>query len=157
MKKIDPEVLRNLCESVVINPLFQPRFLERYGLITQCNRAVRLIAGTFRCPLLGSANDICKHIRESKNWRKVDMYDAWSYAEEGALVVALEEGRIHGHVVVISPGKKVWSGKWVADCPIGANVGGDNWYPLRGINWAFKKIPDIYVWDKNDLQNKVLL
>jgi len=147
MKRIPPDVLRLLCESIVVNPLFQPKFLQKYGLITQCNRSAMLIAGVFDCLLSGTANQMCKYIRNSPNWRRVDLYDAAIFASQGAFVVALEEGMIHGHVVVCAPGKPVWSGKWSVDVPLGANIGKSNFFPLRGINWAFRRIPDIFVWD----------
>lgn len=146
MKKIDPVVLRNLCEATVINPRFKPTWVEKL-LRTFCNYGLQLIAGAFGLRLKGRANKIIKEMRKSPNWRQVDFYDAARFANQGALVVAVREGILVGHVAVCCPGKPVWSGKWGIDCPICGNVGKDNWDPLRGINWAFTKIPDIYVWD----------
>ncbi len=145
MKFLPRDVLINLCEAVVTNPLFQPRFLEKYGLITQCNRGVMLIARVFGLKLTGRANAMIKHIRNSPDWRKVNPYDAFNHANNGALVVAVEEGLLHGHIVALCAGATVWSSKWSLDCPLCAGVGQRN--GVEGINWQFKHIPDMYVWD----------
>lgn len=135
----------NLCDAVVTNPLFQPKILVKYGLITQCNRATQLIAGVFGCVLTGRANVMINLIRISPDWRKVDIYDAHCDCGNGSLVVAVEEGLIHGHIVCLCPGEKVWSGKWQVDVPLCCGIGQRN--GVEGVNWQFKHVPDFYVWD----------
>lgn len=145
MKTIPIEIFKNLCESVVINPAFKPRFLVRWGIFTTCNFAFQLIAGVFGLKFTGMANKIIRQIRSSPDFRKVDFYDAHCYVNKGALVVAVEEALIHGHLVCLCPGPTVWSGKWSIDCPLCAGVG--KRMGIEGINWQFRHIPDIYVYD----------
>ncbi len=146
MKIIPVEILVNLCNSVVINPAYQPTWVNKI-LWTRCNFSFQLIAGVFGLKFKGMANKIINEIRISPDWHKVDFHDASKLVNQGALVVAVEEGLIHGHIACLCPGETVWSEKWSLDSPLCGNVGKNNWHPLRGVNWAFALRPDLFVYD----------
>lgn len=147
MKTINPIQLRNLCEGVVVNPRFQPNWIIRTDLLeTYCNYALWLIARTFGCVINGTANQITRLIELSPEWREVFFLEAHELAQEGHLVVTARTAFLHGHVAVIYPADEMGkSGKWNVKVPIVANVGNDN--KLVGLNWVFRDIPKIYVWN----------
>lgn len=129
--------------------------------VTHCNEAVSMIADAMGCKELDlkSADEICEYMENNLDWQKIDIKQAQDMANQGSLVIAgLDSkalGQEHGHVVVIRPGKAVFSGKWGLT-PRCLNIGAENFIarakrgPLTamscGVNEAFQPLPLFYVW-----------
>lgn len=90
------------------------------------------------------ANEIIDIMARDSLWRKTGLVFAQNKANQGYLSVAGEKKKPHGHVCVIRPGNFVYSQKWGYYCPKVMNIGSKNFMGL-GLNYAFKKIPEIWV------------
>lgn len=138
----------------------RPDFIPKNG-ITYCNQAVDMVAGAMGCHdfEMKNANEIVEFMVSDSNWQEIKMNQAQDMANEGSLCVAgIDSATLkqeHGHVVVIRPGKQVYSGKWGLT-PRCLNIGEENFLarakkgPLTamscGLNEAFQPLPQIWVW-----------
>ena len=115
--------------------------------VTHCNFAVQDVAKMMGYKELDHrlANEICDFLSASKDWSKIVMGGVQDLANQGALVIAGMHGNPHGHVCVVRPGLSKWSTKWNAPVPAVMNIGG-SCFISKGINFAFRDIPDFYVW-----------
>lgn len=83
--------------------------------------------------------------RKTEDWEKIGMDKAQVLANAGRVVLAGLVDEPHGHVVVVRPGLEDVSGNWGgARVPKVSHVGGTS-YIGRGVNYAFKSIPDFWV------------
>lgn len=138
--------LGKICDRVVADPVLAPE-RDSDGKITKtkCNLAVQII-----CEEMGYgdflglvANQIYALAKKGKDWKKASGDEASAAANGGALAIAAVQGTPHGHVAILYPGPKVWSGHWNREAPVIANVGVRN--GVMGANWAFAKEPDYFV------------
>ena len=114
-----------------------------------CNLAVHRICRGMKYEAFSGmlANQIIDHME--LKWIKTSGSDpdransAQVAANIGDLAVAGLGGRKHGHVAVIAPGNKVFSGRWNCYLPRCYNVGMRN--GIMGCNYAFKEIPEFYI------------
>jgi hypothetical protein len=148
-------LIDSICEAYD-RPDFQPK-----DGTTFCNMAVTMIADTMGCKDLDfkTADEIIAFIANNPDWNEMDMSRVQDLANQGSLVVAgLDSEALkqeHGHVVVIRPGKLVYSGKW-GPTPRCLNIGAENFLarakkgPLTamscGVNEAFVEKPKFWVW-----------
>lgn len=128
--------------------------------VTHCNQAVTSVCDAMGYLGLGglTADEIIGKIQNNPDWSLVPIDKAQEFANQGSLLIAgltsdeLKQG--HGHVVIIRPGKEVYSGKW-GKCPRVLNVGIENFVarakkgPLTnqpcGLNESFVDLPKIWV------------
>ena len=115
------------------------------GGITWCNKAVDRI-----CAYLGyaefhgmMANGIIKHCQVSGDFSPLLITSATALAKAGRIVIAGQEGQVHGHVAIVYPGRDIYSGKWQVYVPQVANVGKSN--GIMGVNYAFPAPPEFYI------------
>ena len=129
--------------------------------VTFCNMAVASIAEAIGChDLTGkTADEMVAYLESSSQWSLVPLEKSQEMANNGSLLIAAldsaELGQSHGHVVVIRPGKQVYSGKWGL-CPRVLNIGSQNFIaraktgPLTnqpcGLNESFVPLPKIWGW-----------
>ena len=130
---------------------------------TYCNLAVTAVAEAMGCKDFAgkTADEIVGFLATSENWSPVPFEKAQELANQGSLLVGgLDSktlGQSHGHIVVIRPGRTVYSGKWSTNlCPRVLNIGAENFLgrakkgPLTnqpaGLNEAFQPLPKIWVW-----------
>ncbi len=130
---------------------------------TFCNQGVAYVAEAMGCKELSgkTADEIVALLSAGVNWSPVPMEKAQELANAGSFLVAgLDSktlGQAHGHVVVIRPGRPVYSGKWATNvCPRVLNIGAENFIarakkgPLTnqpaGLNESFQPLPKIWVW-----------
>lgn len=130
-------MLRQLCEAVLEDPRYQPK----YG-ITHCNEAVAEIAyGLGYGGLSGlMANSIVTLM--DIHWQKVDGKRAAELASQDVLVVAGHKDTPHGHVAVVYPAPMQRSGSWGKDVPLLCNVGKRN--AIMRASQAFRTEPVYY-------------
>lgn len=155
-----PLLIDAICEAYD-DPHWQPRYIPSHGWITYCNEAVNFICKKFgytkfdrpespepKDALL--ANRIDQILRSSGDWGQVSGDEAQDMANQGALVIAtLANPSGHGHVCVIRPGQKVWSGTWNQNAPKCMNIGKENFIGKKA-SWAFRRVPDFFfLRDKN--------
>lgn len=142
--KHSAKILKKLLDTIATHPFYVK---DEY---TKCNYAVNEAVRTY-CSYDGfvglQANDIIEKMEMDKAvWQRLYGHGlAQGEANRGEMVVAGLEGRKHGHVVVIYPGKMVFSGKWERWVPLCMNVGKSNWVG-RGINYAFRKEPKYFLY-----------
>lgn len=138
----------------------RPDFVPANGE-THCNQAVSMIADIMGCKTLDfkSADEIVTYIAANPDWQEIQLSQAQDMANQGSLCIAGLDSKTlndtHGHVVVIRPGKVVYSGKW-GPTPRCLNIGAENFLarakrgPLTamscGINEAFVPLPKFFVW-----------
>ena len=130
---------------------------------TFCNQGVNYVSEAMGCKDFAgkNADEIVQFLSSSDQWSLVPLEKAQDIANRGSLVVCgLDSkalGQAHGHVVVVRPGKPVYSGKWNTSlCPRVLNIGQENFLarakkgPLTnqpaGLNEAFQPLPKIWVW-----------
>lgn len=129
--------------------------------MTFCNLAVCMVADAMGCKELDfkNADEIVAYIASSPDWQETQIDRVQDIANRGSLCIAGLDSKSlkqnHGHVVVIRPGKPVYSGKW-GPTPRCLNVGAEMFIarakkgPLTamscGINEAFQLLPKIWVW-----------
>lgn len=127
---------------------------------THCNQAVNAV-----CQALGyqklaglTADQIVAFLTASDEWSLTSLDKSQNLANEGSLLIAGLDSKAlsqdHGHVVVIRPGKPVFSGKW-GPSPRVLNIGAHDFIarapngPLTnqpcGLNEAFVPLPKIWV------------
>ncbi len=128
---------------------------------TFCNQGVNYVAEAMGCKDFAgkNADEIVSFISASDNWSLVPIEKAQELANQGSLLISgLDSkslGQSHGHVVVIRPGKAVYSGKWGL-APRVLNIGSENFLarakkgPLTnqsaGLNESFQPLPKIWAW-----------
>lgn len=128
---------------------------------TFCNLAVIAVCLAFGCPDLSgkTADEIVLFLSSSPDWSLIPFEKAQDMANQGSLLIAgldsVSLRQSHGHVVILRPGKPVYSGKW-GPCPRVLNIGAENFVsrakkgPLTnqpcGLNESFVEIPKIYGW-----------
>ncbi len=130
---------------------------------TFCNQGVIYVSEAMGCKDFAgkNADEIVAFLSSDPNWSLVPMEKAQELANAGSLLVAgLDSktlGQSHGHVVIVRPGKPVYSGKWNTSlCPRVLNIGQENFLarakkgPLTnqpaGLNEAFQPLPKIWAW-----------
>jgi hypothetical protein len=129
--------------------------------VTHCNEAVCMVADAMGCKdfELKMADQIVSFVAQSQDWQEVHLSQAQDLANQGSLCIAGLDSKAlnsdHGHVVVIRPGKVVYSGKW-GPVPRCLNVGAEMFLarakkgPLTGmscgVNEAFQPLPKFYAW-----------
>jgi hypothetical protein len=130
---------------------------------TFCNQGVTYVAEAMGCKdFTGkNADEMVSFISASRDWSPIPIEKSQEQANQGSLLIAgLDSkalGQSHGHVVVIRPGKTVYSGKWSTNlCPRVLNIGAENFLarakkgPLTnqpaGLNESFQPLPKIWVW-----------
>lgn len=130
---------------------------------TFCNMGVTAIANAMGCKDFDgkTADEIVAFLASDSDWSPVPLEKAQELANQGSLLVAgLDSktlGQAHGHVVVLRPGKPVYSGKWSTNlCPRVLNIGAENFLarakkgPLTnqpaGLNESFGPLPKIWIW-----------
>jgi len=130
---------------------------------TFCNQGVCYVAEAMGCKDFRgkNADEIVAFMAASDEWSLVALEKAQGLANAGSLLVAgLDSsalGQSHGHVVVIRPGRTIYSGKWSTNlCPRVLNIGAENFLarakrgPLSnqpaGLNESFQPLPKIWVW-----------
>lgn len=127
---------------------------------THCNQAVDSVCQAFGYKYLLdlTADQIIEKITGNSEWSEIPVEKAQDMANEGSLLIAgLDSkalGQSHGHVVIIRPGKAVFSGKW-GSVPRVLNVGAHNFIARApngamtnqpvGLNEAFIPLPKIWV------------
>lgn len=144
------EKIMNACLDGFNNKAFRPRDGKTY-----CNQFVSSVAIElgYRGFIGLTANRMVDLMRSSSDWQHINMDVAASCASFSFVIAGVVKPK-HGHVLVIVEGKPVYSGKWKQLCPLGANVGpkgkDGKWAFIKGINWAFKAMPDCWRWlEKN--------
>lgn len=128
---------------------------------THCNQAVQAILVTVAgySAMAGMmADQMVAFMASSPEWSLVPMEQAQDMANEGSLLVAGLDSKAlnqaHGHVVVIRPGKPVFSGKW-GSTPRVLNIGASDFIARGqsgamtnqpcGLNESFIPLPKIWV------------
>lgn len=142
--------IKRACAKV----LAEERWEELADGTTWCNYAVHAILSQFglgdfvldperKRPML--ANYMAEKLENT--CRELTFDEAFTKANEGALIVAALKMPYHGHVAVIYPHPgRYTSGKWQrADVPFVANVGKDN--GVMPLNWAFGAAPRLWLVD----------
>lgn len=129
-----------ICEKVAADPE-----LEARGSTTYCNIAVDRI-----CSFLGYekfkglvANEILTLCRKSKEWQPASSDACYEAAWMGEVAIAGQSGEPNGHLAVIYPDTKIYSGKWKKYVPKVANVGKRN--GIMGVSYAFREEPDYFI------------
>jgi hypothetical protein len=128
---------------------------------THCNEAIAMVADAMGCKDLDMkmADEIVEFLAGSADWQEVQMNQVQDMANQGSLCIAGLDStalsQAHGHVVVIRPGKPVYSGKW-GPTPRCLNVGQEMFLarakkgPLTnmscGVNEGFQPMPKFWVW-----------
>lgn len=115
---------------------------------THCNAAVAFIAVKMGCMELTGrlANDMCDYFTARPDtWSPLPIEKAQELANQGSLVIAARKDDPHGHVCVCMPGIAKTSGKWNCRAPAVVNIGREVFIG-KGLNYAFKDIPLLYVW-----------
>ena len=118
-------------------------------IVSFCNYGIHRICRGMKYDAFSGmlANQICDHL--DAKWIKTSGTNeqkaaaAQIAANIGDLAIAALRGSPHGHVAVIAPGNKVFSGKWDCYLPRCYNVGRKN--GVMGINYAFDIFPEFYV------------
>lgn len=129
--------------------------------LTFCNQAVAMVADVMGCKDLDfkTADEIVLFITNNPDWQLVQMENIQDMANKGSLCIAgldsIALKQAHGHVVVIRPGKLVYSGKW-GPTPRCLQIGAEMFLarakkgPLTamscGVNEAFQDKPHFWVW-----------
>lgn len=130
---------------------------------TFCNQGVTYVAEAmgYKGFTDKNADEIVELLSSSDDWSLVPMEKAQELANQGSFLISgLDSktlGQSHGHVVVIRPGKTVYSGKWATNlCPRVLNIGSENFIsrakkgPLTnqpcGLNESFQPLPKIWAW-----------
>ena len=90
-----------------------------------------------------TANSIYDFCSNSEDFVKIGMDDAYKYSTDGMLCIAALKSTPHGHVAIVYPDLKVFSGKWNMEVPRVASVGTKN--GIMGVNYAFKDKPDYFL------------
>lgn len=146
--------------DVICEAYDRPDFLPRDGL-TFCNQAVAMVADAMGCKDLDlkTADEIVAFLAGNADWQETQIEKVQDMANQGSLCIAGLDSKAlnqaHGHVVVIRPGKPVYSGKWELT-PRCLNVGQEMFLarakkgPLTtmscGVNEAFGPKPLFWVW-----------
>lgn len=119
--------------------------------VTHCNQSVNHVCGRLGYEKFKGmvANQIIDFMRRSDDWKKIELEDAQSFANEGRLVIAGAMAEPHGHVVIIRPGLEELSAKWNSKkVPKASHVGANSCIG-KSLAWAFKDIPEL--WVKNEI------
>lgn len=138
----------------------RPDFLPANG-ITHCNEAVAMVADAMGCKTLSykTADEIVAYVSTNPDWQETQIDKVQDMANQGSFCIAGLDSKAlnsqHGHVVVIRPGKLVFSGKW-GPTPRCLNVGAEMFLarakkgPLTamscGVNEAFQPMPRFWAW-----------
>ena len=145
---ITPADIRRACAKALTNERFEPTV----DGTTWCNYGVHAI---LTCLGLGDlvweqrwgrpmmANDMAEKL--SGCCRELTFDEAFTKANEGAVIIAALKMPNHGHVAVVYPFPgRYTSGKWHrADVPCVANIGKDN--GVMPLNWAFGAKPQLWL------------
>lgn len=137
-------------------------FLPNPDGTTHCNQAVQAVLKTLGYGMMEgmTADQMVDFLQKSQEWSDVSIEKAQEMANQGSILIAglssTELNQGHGHVVVLRPGRAVYSGKWSTNqCPRVLNVGIENFIargkkgPLTnqpcGLNESFQPLPHIWV------------
>ncbi len=143
-------------------PEYKPTIVDGKITVTHCSEAARDIAGYMGCHDFAAKNADAQYgfMKDSKEWREIEMKDAQFLANEGTLIfAALPSNQLmaaHGHICVVRPGEEIWSSHWNKKVPSVMNVGGQNfvlWFRTSdgtqieaGLNGAFRTEPKFFAW-----------
>lgn len=142
-----------LGKRIVLNKDFQPK-----NGATFCNMAVAMAAEQFGYDGFYTASGsvilanamivlMAKSSKAGTHWKKVSASEAYELVLDGKLVIAAYSDTPHGHVAVVAPVARVWSGKWSSYVPavfnVGKNMNLQAPYTM-GENFAFVYRPEHY-------------
>lgn len=126
------------------------------NLVTKCNIFVQRVCEDYGYHKLKGklANAIFDFCSESSDFFPVGMEDAEEYASKDLICIAALKMSVHGHVGIVYPGIKLFSGKWNMEVPRVAHVGGfdKNGIPIMGVmgvNYAFRDKPSFFLLKEN--------
>lgn len=142
----DPWQLLDILYQVFDNPMYKPR-----NGTTYCNLAVYDVLKGYGCksfPTGLMANGMFDYLSSTNLWGGVGIDQCQELANKGALIVASEKGKPHGHICVIRPGLAKYSTNWKINAPSVMNVGREN-FISKGLNFAFRDIPKMFIWKEN--------
>ena len=136
--------LRRLCDSVVMNPLYEARDINGIpGDETFCNQAFAYIAREMGCDLPKRpdghdmlANELFDHMAEGNGWRSENRQRAAAHANKGGLAAAIRREYPNGHVAALRGGV-AYSPSFKANVPIVANVGRKGQNGIKKVSEAF--------------------
>jgi len=131
------------------------------GATTFCNFSVEHAARLYGCrdftrpdgrPLM--ANEICRGIADSPNWREVtsSYEDAQTLANAGRLLVTAKALQPHGHVAWLVPGSMRSSGGYGGMVPLICNAGPEKWHGITGLSFGYSLAnrPKIYIYEPKE-------
>jgi hypothetical protein len=122
---------------------FQPKTNKENEIIeTYCNVATDYICREvwkFKGFMNMMANQIFDRMKNAPDFAEVTPDTAQTLANDGRMVIAGFKNEPHGHCAVVVPGKALYSGKWMKNAPLIANVGKRN--GIMGANFAFRTPP----------------
>jgi hypothetical protein len=143
----DPKELSKIQDMVFANPAYQPKVDGE----TFCNTATQDVLRNIGYFALSgfSADGMYKYVSASKDWLIKPMADAQALVNVGTVLISIlpsvKLNQDHGHVNTLTPGPGDFSGNWNCKTPVCMNIGrAGTCFRIRGINWAFVPIPEIY-------------
>jgi hypothetical protein len=150
----------DICKGIIDSRKYDP-LKDNKGNIreTYCNFFVRDVAKERGYPCLQGlmASEMVDFCDTSDDWVELDIDLAQSAANRGCLCIAgWASKKGHGHVVIIIPGKVIYSKSMAQDVPIIANVGGSCWYG-RPLSFGFRSTmkPIRYFGLRRDLDDAI--
>lgn len=130
------------------------KFKPKEDGTTYCNFAVDFICKKMGLDIFDGlvANAIVDLMKRTADFAIVHCDSAEALANDGRLVIAGIQEQPHGHVAVCMPGKAFYSGKWVENAPLIANVGKRN--GIMGANYGFGDKPEYFAYiNKNETKS----
>ena len=91
-----------------------------------------------------TANKISDLIFDSPDWTCIDSENAYHHSQLDGLTIAVLGGNPHGHVGIVYPAIKLYSGKWGQYVPQVAHAGKDG-PKIQGTNYAFRDLPFFFL------------
>lgn len=130
-----------------------PEFKPSSG-VTYCNQAVTYVAERVGYNLFKGllANHMVDLMGSSRDWQEIEIKESQTYANTGRFVVAGLKDNPHGHVVVVRPGREIYSEKWQTLVPKVMNVGAKNFIGvdekkrIMTLAWVFPGANKPKVW-----------
>ena len=99
------------------------------------------------------ANDIHGLLESGDEWEEISheklISDDFVSTRNHSIIIASQQAKPHGHLVVLVPGNLVYSGKWDKYVPLCANIGKNNFFE-KGVSFAFKDEPQYFLYVKGE-------
>lgn len=143
----DPKELSAIQDMVFANKAFWPKADGE----TFCNEATQAVLsnlGYFGMQGM-MADAMYAFVSTSSDWLIKPMADAQALVNIGTVLLSIlpsvKLNQADGHVNTLTPGPGDFSGDWNCKTPLCMNLGRTGTcFRMKGINWAFQIIPEIY-------------